>query len=390
MKGLVIPDREEDYAADQVELFFDLAFVFAYSQIVALLIAEPDWTGVGKAALIFVMLWLPWSQMTWAANAVPGNARNTRIIFLIATAASVPMAASVTTAFEDGGPLFAIPLAFITLTGLSMVMLAARGRGDAMAAAIRYSIPVAGGMVIIVVGSFLDDQWKVGSWLIGLAIFTWSAIIAGAGEWTMRAGHFAERHGLIVIVALGEVVVATGKPLVEELEEGAGIPAASAIALTAAGVFSCVLWWAYFDRPQPAYEHRVEGISQPVERARMARDVYTFSHAPIVAGIVAAAAALEEIVLHPSDPLPLAFRMMMLAGLGLYAFGVAVAVIRSYAVIAVERIVAICLVAILLVAGGELEGVVLVVAIDVILLVALAVEHFRIERPRDDVVAAGS
>ena len=113
--------------------------MFAYSQLASLLIHEPNWTGVGQAALIFVLLWLPWSQMTWAANAVPGNPRSTRVIFLVGTAASVPMAASVTTAFDNSGPLLAIPLAFITLMGLSMVVLSARGRPEAMQAAIRYS-----------------------------------------------------------------------------------------------------------------------------------------------------------------------------------------------------------------------------------------------------------
>ncbi|MEM9513916.1 MAG: low temperature requirement protein A [Actinomycetota bacterium] len=383
MKGLVIPEQDEDYTADQVELFFDLAFVFAYSQLVSLLIHEPDWTGVGKAALIFVLLWLPWSQMTWAANAVPGNARNTRMIFLVATAASVPMAASVTTAFDDGGPLLAIPLAFITLTGLTMVVLAARGDEAATQAAVRYSIPVAIGMGIVVLGSFLDDQLRVAAWIGGLLIFTVSAFGAGGGQWTMRAGHFAERHGLIVIVALGEVIVATGKPLVDSLEEGAGIPAQSAIALTAAGVFACLLFWAYFDRPQRAFEARAESIERSADGAQFARDVYTFGHAPIVAGIVAAAAALEEIVLHPSDPLPLAFRMMALGGGALYALGVAAGTMRSYRVVPRERIVSLVLVAALLVFGADIDGVWLIVAMDVILIVALTIEHLRIEvRPQ--------
>ncbi|MEM8618477.1 MAG: low temperature requirement protein A [Actinomycetota bacterium] len=379
MKGLEIPEQGEDYTADPVELFFDLAFVFAYSQLVGLLITEPDWTGVGKAALIFMLLWLPWSQMTWAANAVPGNARNTRVIFLVATAASVPMAASVTTAFDDGGPLLAIPLAFITLMGLTMVVLAARGRDVAMRTAVRYSIPVAIGMGIIVVGSFLDDQLRVAAWLVGLAFFTFSAFGAGGGEWTMRAGHFAERHGLIIIVALGEVIVATGKPLVDSLEEGAGIPAESAIALTAAGGFACLLWWAYFDRPQRAFEARAEGIELSSERAQYARDVYTFAHAPIVAGIVAAAAALEEIVLHPSDPLPLSFRMMALGGGALYALGIAIGTLRSYRVLPRERMMAFGLVAVLLIAGGDIDGVWLIVAMNLILIAALVIEHLRIE-----------
>jgi low temperature requirement protein LtrA len=125
MRGLLVPDVAEDFTADPVELFFDLAFVFAFSQIVGLLLYEPTWATVRDATLIFLMLWLPWSQFTWSANAVAGNSRPVRLLFLTATAASVPMAASISTAFEQGGALFAIPLAVIFLSALAMLVLGA-------------------------------------------------------------------------------------------------------------------------------------------------------------------------------------------------------------------------------------------------------------------------
>lgn len=105
MRGLRVPDIEEDFTADPVELFFDLAFVFAFSQIVGLLLAEPTWQTIRDATLIFLLLWLPWSQFAWSANAVAGNSREVRLLFLTATAASVPMAASISTAFDQGGGL---------------------------------------------------------------------------------------------------------------------------------------------------------------------------------------------------------------------------------------------------------------------------------------------
>jgi low temperature requirement protein LtrA len=110
MRGLEVPDRTEDFTADPVELFFDLAFVFAFSQLVHMLIVHPDWEHVGKAAMIFLLLWLPWTQFTWSANAVPGNQRSVRLGFLVATVASVPMGAAVDTAFDGSGALFAFPL----------------------------------------------------------------------------------------------------------------------------------------------------------------------------------------------------------------------------------------------------------------------------------------
>ena len=129
MKGLVVPEKTEDYTADPVELFFDLAFVFAFSQIVHMLVVHPDWEHIAKAGLIFLLLWLPWTQFTWAANAVPGNQRSVRLGFLVATAATVPMGAAVETAFDGSGPLFVLPLAVIYLMALS-VMLVGIETGD--------------------------------------------------------------------------------------------------------------------------------------------------------------------------------------------------------------------------------------------------------------------
>lgn len=379
MKGLDIPAPAEDFTADPVELFFDLAYVFAFSQLVVLLLEEPNWTGVGRAALVFVLLWLPWSQITWAANAVAGNSRFARLTFLAATAASVPMAASVSTAFDQGGLLLAVPLSFITLTGLSLVIYAARGDDEAMRAARNYGIPLVLAIVVILIGGVLEDEARVVAWIIGILIFLVNTVMAGGEKWVMRAGHFAERHGLIVIVALGEVIVAVGKPLVDSLEEGEGFPAASVLALAAAGVFACLLWWAYFDRPQPAFEHRMTQIEDDAERAQMGRDLYTYVHAPMVAGVILSAAAIEEIALHPSDPLPLAFRLMLLAGLALFLGGVGIGVIRAYGVLPKERSLAAFALAALLLLGEDLDGVYQIVLIDVTIFVVLLAEHLRIE-----------
>jgi low temperature requirement protein LtrA len=377
MRGLVVPEAHEDFSADPVELFFDLAFVFAFSQLVGLLLYDPTWSTVGEAALIFLLLWLPWTQFAWSANAVPGNSRTVRLLFLVATAASVPMAASVQTAFDQSGAMFAIPVAVIFLAALALMVLGLDNSSEVYRSALRYAAPTLAGMVAIVVGGFLEDDARTTAWILGVLIVIWSTIRAGGGEWIIRAGHFAERHGLIIIVALGEVIVALGNSLVAPLN-GEGFSAASVIALVAAGVFAGLLWWAYFDRVQPAFEHRAEE-TPPTERGRFARDVYTYAHAPIVAGIILAAVAMEEMALHPSDPLPAAFRAMGAAGMVLYFGGVGIGVYRAFGAFARERFVAVLAICMLMLVGSDVSGVVLLVAIDVILLVTLIVEQFRIE-----------
>jgi len=379
MRGLVLPEKTADFSADPVELFFDLAFVFAFSQLVSLLIHDPTWNGAGQATLIFLLLWLPWSQVTWSANAVAGNSRIVRLIFLIATAASVPMAAAVTTAFDQGGLLFAIPLSLISLMGIGLLIVAAERGTENYRAIVTYSIPTFVAYVAIILGGFLEDEARVAAWIVGLLIFVGSTINAGDGDWGVRAGHFAERHALIIIVALGEVIVAIGAPLVDSIGEGEGFSAQSITALTASGVFAGLLWWAYFDRPQPALEYRLEQAPQR-DRGRFARDLYTYAHIPIVAGVIASAAALEEITLHPKDPLAFEFRLMMFGGLALFFGGVLVSIYQAFRVVARERLVGGVLTALLFLAGADLNGLTLLILLDLLILVVLVVENRRIER----------
>ena len=254
MKGIELPPLTEDFTADPVELFFDLAYVFAFSQLVALLINEPTWTGAGKAALLFALLWLPWQQLTWAANAISGNGRPVRTLFLIATVVSIPMAASTSTAFAGGGPVFAIALTAIMLIGFRMQTMGTTEEIDYRSAALTWIAPNVIAILVLVMGSFYDGTARLGFWLGTVAIVLWAMIKAADSEWLVRPGHFAERHGLIIIIALGEVIVAIGIPVVAALEKDGSLTMATISALLASGAFAGLLWWAYFDRPSPGLE----------------------------------------------------------------------------------------------------------------------------------------
>ena len=380
MKGIEVPARTEDFTADPVELFFDLAYVFAFSQLVGRLVHDPTWAGTGEVALLFGLLWLPWQQLTWAANAVSGNGTAVRLIFLAATAACVPMAAATTTALGAGGPVFAITLGVIMGLGFLTQTLSADRGSSFQRAVVRWVGPNILAMLVLLAGAFVDGRGRIVLWLVSGAIVLGAMIAAGTGEWIVRSGHFAERHGLIVIIALGEVIVAIGLPVVRGLEAGDGLPGRTVIALLAAGVFAGLLWWSYFDRPGPALEHRAQGLTGDAERGRYVRDVYTWAHAPIVGGIILSAAALEQITLHPKDAVPLAFRLMLLGGLTLSVIGVGAAIWRAFRVVPRERVVAAGVIAALLGMGASIDGVGLLLAVDLILAATLAVEHVRVER----------
>jgi low temperature requirement protein LtrA len=381
MKGIELPPLTEDFTADPVELFFDLAYVFAFSQLVSLLIHEPTWAGAGKAALLFALLWLPWQQLTWAANAVSGNGRPVRILFLIATVVSIPMAASTSTAFAGGGPVFAIALTGIMLIGFGMQTIGTTTEVDYRSAVFNWIGPNVVAILVLVVGSFFDGTARLGMWLGTVAIVLWAMVKAADSEWLVRPGHFAERHGLIIIIALGEVIVAIGIPVVAALEENGSLTMATISALLASGGFAGLLWWAYFDRPSPGLEY---AASQLEGRAagQYIRDVYTWAHAPIVAGIILAAAALENIALHPRDAVPIEFRSMMAAGLFMFLIGVYLAVWRAFRAQARERLVGSMVMAGIVFGGASLEGLNLLTMVVVVMFVVLVIEHRRIQRLR--------
>jgi low temperature requirement protein LtrA len=175
------------------------------------------------------------------------------------------------------------------------------------------------------------------------------------------------------------VIVALGNSIVSELDDGpSGFASGAVLALAAAGAFAGLLFWSYFDRVGPALEHRSEQLPD-AERGRFARDVYTYLHAPIVAGVLLTAVGFEEMALHPDEPPGDAYRFMAAAGLALFLGGITAAVYRSFQQVAKERLAAAAAVALLMVIGRDLNGVWLIVLIDVIVFVMLAVEHIRIE-----------
>lgn len=376
MRGITVPDLGEDFTADSSELYFDLAFVFAFSQLVGVLVHDHNWQAVGRSALLFTLMWFGWSQFTWSANAVPGNQRIVRVVFLVATAASVPMGASIGTAFEGGGVIFSLSLSVIFVMALALYVLNVKDQPEVFRSMLSYGGFAAASLVPLVIGSFLDDGLRVMLWLASLAIFMVALVVAGNGDFLVRTGHFAERHGLIIIIALGEVIVAVGLPVVDALDEGAGLGGATLLALLGAAIFSGLLWWSYFDLPQPSFEHRSEQLDGR-DKGRFSRDVYSLLHLPVVAGVILSAAGLEHITLHPSEPADISFRLMLLGGLALFFLGLAGAVLRAHSVLAIERGVVLVAVAAVLLLGGSADGVTLLILLDLLLFVMLVVEATR-------------
>ena len=299
----------EDKAVLPLELFFDLVFVLGITQTVALVVEGHDARSLWRAGLVLAMLWWGWSQFTWTANSIDLRPVRTRFVFFVAMGAALIMAVSVPTAFGDGGLWLVVGYLVVRASGV-WLHLTETTDPDTLAGARTFATVSWVGPLVLLVGAFVDPPGRSFIWLAGGLLEIASAGIAGSVAWNVRAGHFAERHGLIYIIALGEGIVAIGIV-------SAGLPLDGPLAFTMllAVAGAVVLWWSYFDRFAETVEDALRNAGE--SQGPVARDAYSLGHCPMIAGVVLFAAAAEEIVLHPGDPLGSFTRLLLALAFGL-------------------------------------------------------------------------
>jgi low temperature requirement protein LtrA len=298
-----------------VELFFDLVFVFAFTGITGLVREHLTLLGVAHGALVFWLVWWAWTQFTWTLNPADTMHPAVRNITLAASAAAFFMAEAVPAAFSDAGMTFAIGYAVVRLLGLGLQLKVAY-REEFRRPLFTFAGISLAGILAVVAGGAVGSPWREWLWLAAIAIDFIAAELAAGGEWQLHAAHFAERHGLVVIIVLGESLVAAGLGL----RIGGNAASVHIIAGTAV-LLICALWWIYFGCVKDWLEHGLDEAGRL--RGAYARDVYSFGHVPIVAGIVAIAVAIEEAVAHPGTPLPSEVMAALVTGTTLYLFGIA-------------------------------------------------------------------
>jgi low temperature requirement protein LtrA len=368
-----------------LELFFDLVFVFAVTQLVALLHHDHSGGGWARAALVLWLIWWAWSQYTWAGNAIDLDRRTTRLWVLAATGAMLAAAVNIPDVFDTAGDGFAFACwyAAVRLIGLGLYWVGLRDDPDHQAA-LRTYLPVQLlSPLLVVAGGIADDGWRVAFWTAAIVVDIVSVAAAGRGEFRVDPAHFAERHGLIVIIALGESVVATGIT--------AGDLGTSRVVMTVVAIaFVAVagLWWCYFDWVHAAAEARLAGEADHRRRSNLARDLFTLGHLPIVAGTVVFAAAVEEALAHPDETLD-AFGVTALAvGPGLYLAGFVAGNLRATGHLLVTRTAGLLVVVVAAVVAGTSVSATsaLAVVTAVIVAVAAAETRSRAQQPAGETV----
>jgi len=384
----------EEARVTPIELFFDLVFVFSLTQVTALM--ENDLTAVGlvRALLVLALLWWCWVGYAWLGNVVRADEGLGRATMFGAMAAMFVLALSVPEAFDDraGGLSGPVVVAFaylaVRLLHLAIFWLAAGEDPALRRQLLRFMPSVLGSTALLLVASQLEGTAQTLTWVAVLVVDYVGTVLGGASGWRLNsAGHFAERHGLILIVALGESIVAIGVG-VTALPISGPIVLASVLGLTVA---ACI-WWAYFDVVALMAE-RVLRRAQGEERTRLARDAYSYVHLPIVAGVVLLALGLTEVLEHVGDgshhdlseALPVLPLVALFGGVALFLLGEVAFKYRVVRRVTPHRMIAVVLLLALIPAGARVPALGALALVAVVMVALIAFESVRYAEIREQV-----
>jgi low temperature requirement protein LtrA len=297
-----------------LELFFDLVFAFGFTQVTTLLSEHPTWTGLGHAALVLTALWWAWASYAWLTNAIDADVGLALGAILVATGAMFIAALAVPEAFGDEGVVFGVAFLIVNVVQASLYAFGAGGDRDLLKAITRVSPWVMGGSLLILAAGFVHGGFRTALWIAALAVGFVGPALVGLQGWRVQPAHFAERHGLIIIIAIGESLISIGIGARGE-HLGAGLILAAVLGLIVVMSF----WLAYFDFFQSRGRQLLVDRSGQ-ERIALARDVYTYIHLPMVAGIVLFGFAMKGTLAHRSDELSTLEAVALCGGPALYLF----------------------------------------------------------------------
>jgi low temperature requirement protein LtrA len=295
-----------------LELFFDLVFVFAITQVTGFLADNPTFEGLLRGLLLLAALWWAWASYAWLTNVLNPEEGLVRLTVFGSMAAMLVVSLATPNAFGADSVVFGV--AYFTVRALDIVLyaIAARGDPDLLRAVLRITPGAIIGPALLVVAGFTEGDVQLAIWVVALTIdYLW--VLRGGGRgWRVWPEHFVERHGLIVIIAIGESIVAIGVG-------AAGVPldAGTITAALLGIVVAAALWWSYFDWVIFISQARLaeaSGEEQPV----LARDLYTYLHLPMVAGIVLFALGMKTTLAHVDTPLGIIEAIGLCGGLAMY------------------------------------------------------------------------
>jgi low temperature requirement protein LtrA len=360
-----------------LELFFDLVFVFALTQVTALMAHHPTWEGLGQGMLVLIALWWCWGAYAWLTNYIAADEGVERLLIFTVMGALLIAALAVPEAFGDDALVFG--LAYAAARWLHIFIWAEANEdvdtGQAIVRLARTALPAPA--LLIVAGLVDDGTLRAALWIVALSLDLAGPYVFGVTGFRVSAGHFAERFSLIVIIALGESIVAIGTGLTGDID--AGVVAASLFGL----IVACALWWAYFDVVAVVAERRFRRMPEDL-RVRIARDSYSYLHLPMIAGIVLLALGVKKTLAHVDEPLKTVPAVALFGGIALYYAGHVGFRLRNLGTINRVRLVALIVALALIPLAVEVDALVAVALAAVLSSSVIAYEaiHFREARRR--------
>jgi low temperature requirement protein LtrA len=344
-----------------LELFFDLVFVLAITQCTTLMSEHPTWEGLAQGMLVLGVLWWSWVGYAWLTSVVDPEEGVVRFAMFAAMAALLICAICVPQAFGDLALEFALAYGFVRAAHIALFVIASRDDPAFRQSVAGLAVGTAIGVALVTSASFFDGLPQAGLWLLALLLDMGEPFLFGSEGWKLVPGHFAERHGLIIIIALGESIVAIGVGAEAHLSIGIVAAAVLGIAVAAA------LWWIYFDVVALVSARRLARATKGRLQNELARDAYSYLHFPMVAGIVLGALGLKKTIGHVGDPLDDAPAFALLAGTALYLLGHVAFRYRQVHTINRQRLVLAFVLVALYPLALELSALAMVAIIDVLL-----------------------
>jgi low temperature requirement protein LtrA len=355
-----------------LELFFDLVFVLAITQCTALMSHDPTWRGIGRGLVVLGLLWWSWVGYAWLTSVVDPDEGGVRLVLFAAMAALLVASLCVPDAFGDLGLTLALSYGGVRAAHIALFVLASRDDAGLRKAVAGLAISTAIGIGILVAGSFFDGQARMAIWAAALVFDMSGPLFIDTSGWRLVAGHFAERHGLIMIVALGESIVAIGVGAEAGVDGGVIVAAILGIAV------ACAFWWAYFDVAALIAARRLAELESLKERNALARDAFSYLHLPMVAAIVLVALGMKSTLAHVGEPLRWETATALVGGAALYLLGHVAFKLRSLGSLSVQRLVAALVLLALVPLAHEVDALVTVAVVGVVLwsLIAFEALHY--------------
>jgi low temperature requirement protein LtrA len=298
-----------------LELFFDLVFVLAITQCTALMSNDPSWSGLAQGLLVLGMLWWSWTGYAWLTSVLDPEEGAVRLVMFGAMAALLLVSICVPGAFGDLALEFALIYGVVRAAHIALFMLASPDDDGLRHSVLSLAASSAIAVSLLALASHFDGVAQGALWVLALLLDMGGPYLFGSEGWRLVPEHFAERHGLVVIIALGESIVAIGLAADQALDLGIGAAAVLGVALTAA------MWWIYFDVVAIVSGRRLAEAEPGRVQNELARDSYSYLHLVMVAGIVMVALGLKKTIGHFDDQLETVPAFALLGGLAVYLLG---------------------------------------------------------------------